>query len=216
MADAEGRILTARLQEIFLKILSPLIHLLTKWKVSPNTITLAGLFITVLSAVAFTFGHIRTGGILILLGGLCDTFDGSIARSTGKTTGYGAFFDSVIDRYSELVMFFGVTAHFIRINDFLTAIVIFFALCGSIMVSYCRARAESLGFDAKTGIMQRAERIILLGLGALIHLTALKIAIWLIAILSNLTALQRIRRVYRQEANPAKDKENIETGDQIR
>ena len=213
MADAEGRIITARLQEFFLKILSPLIHLLTKWKVSPNTITLAGLFITVLSAVAFTFGHIRLGGFLVLLGGLCDTFDGCVARSTGKTTRHGAFFDSVIDRYSELIMFFGVTGHFIRIHDYLTATVLFFALCGSIMVSYCRARAESLGFDAKAGIMQRAERIILLGFGALIHITALKIAIWLIAILSNLTALQRIRQVYRQETNPIKHKENIETGE---
>jgi len=211
MADAEGRIITAKLQKIFLKILSPLIDLLTEWKVSPNAITLAGLFITVLSAVAFTFGHIRLGGFLVLLGGLCDTFDGSIARSTGKTTRYGAFFDSVVDRYSELVMFFGITVHFIRINDYQTAIVIFFALCGSIMVSYCRARAESLGFDAKAGIMQRAERIVLLGFGALIHPTALMVAIWLIAILSNLTALQRIRQVYRQTANPTEHQENIET-----
>ena len=211
MADAEGRIITARLQKIFLKFLSPLVHLLTKWKVKPNTITLTGLFITVLSAVAFTFGHIRLGGFLVLLGGLCDTFDGSIARSTGKTTRYGAFFDSVIDRYSDLIMFFGVTAHFIRTSDYQTAIVIFFALCGSIIVSYSRSRAESLGFDAKAGIMQRAERIILLGFGALIHQTALKIAIWLIAILSNLTALQRIRQVYRQTPNPAEHQENIET-----
>jgi CDP-diacylglycerol--glycerol-3-phosphate 3-phosphatidyltransferase len=211
MADAEGRIITARLQKTFLKILSPVIHLLTKWEVSPNTVTLTGLFITILSAVAFTVGYIRPGGFLVLLGGLCDTFDGSIARSTGRTTRYGAFFDSVIDRYSELVMFFGVTAHFIRINDYQTAIVLFFALCGSIMVSYCRARAESLGFDAKAGIMQRAERIILLGFGALIHVAALKIAIWIIAILSNLTALQRIRQVYRQEADHIKHKENIET-----
>jgi CDP-diacylglycerol--glycerol-3-phosphate 3-phosphatidyltransferase len=211
MTDAEGRIIPARLQKIFLKILSPLIHLLMQWKVTPNTITLAGLCITVLAAVAFTFGHIRLGGILVLLGGLCDTFDGSIARSAGKTTRYGAFFDSVIDRYSELIMFFGVAAHFIWTEDYLTAVVIFFALCGSIMVSYCRARAEGLGFDAKAGLMQRAERIILIGFGALFHVAALKIALWLIAILSNITALQRIRQVYGQAANQFEHQENIET-----
>ena len=204
MADADRRIIPERLQKVFLKMLSPLIHLLTKWQVSPNTITLTGLFITILAAGAFMVGYIRFGGILVLLGGLCDTIDGSIARSAGKTTRYGAFFDSVIDRYSELVMFFGIAAHFIWIKDYLTAIVLFFALCGSIMVSYCRARAESLGFDAKVGLMQRPERIILLGFSALIHVAVLKIAIWLIAILSNLTALQRIRQVYRQDANQKK------------
>ena len=142
-----------------------------------------------------------SAGYWYYLAAYATQFDGSIARSAGKTTRYGAFFDSVIDRYSELVMFFGIAAHFIWIKDYLTAIVLFFALCGSIMVSYCRARAESLGFDAKVGIMQRPERIILLGFSALIHVAVLKIAIWLIAILSNATAIQRIRQVYRQDAN---------------
>ncbi len=205
MANADKRIIPEKLQNIFLKILSPLVHLLTKWGVSPNSISIAGLVITVLAALAFTAGYIRLGGVLILLGGLCDTFDGVIARSAGKATRYGAFFDSVIDRYSELIMFFGIAAHFVLIEDYLTSIVIFLAMCGSIMVSYSRARAESLGFTAKIGIMQRAERIVLLGFGALIHITALKIAIWLVAILANLTALQRIRHVSRQDANQGKE-----------
>ena len=205
MAHTDKRILPASLQSIFLKILSPLTHLLAKWGVSPNSITLAGLIITTLAALAFAAGYIRLGGVLVLLGGLCDTFDGVIARSAGKTTRYGAFFDSVIDRYAELVMFFGLSAHFVLIKDYLTLVVIFFALCGSIMVSYSRARAESLGFSASIGIMQRAERIVLLGAGALFHMTALKIAVWLIAILANLTALQRIHHVYKQDANPKKE-----------
>ena len=211
MADADKRILPERLQSIFLKILSPLTHLLTKWGVSPNTITLAGLIITVLAALAFTAGYIRLGGVLVLLGGLCDTFDGIIARSAGKTSSYGAFFDSVIDRYSELVMFFGIAAHFVLIKDYLTLVAVFFALCGSIMVSYSRARAESLSYSANIGIMQRAERVVLLGAGALFHITALKIAIWLIAVLANLTALQRIRHVYKLDANRNEQQENIES-----
>jgi len=108
-------------------------------------------------------------------------------------------------------MFFGITAHFVLIRDYLTSIVIFFALSGSIMVSYCRARAESLGLDAKAGIMQRPERIVLLGFGAIIHVAALKIVIWLIAILANFTALQRIHQAYKQDANEFEHKEEIET-----
>jgi CDP-diacylglycerol--glycerol-3-phosphate 3-phosphatidyltransferase len=201
MANAERGLIPERLQNFFLKILSPLIHLFTKWGISPNAITIAGLIVTFFATAAFMAGKIRLGGVLLLLGGLCDTFDGSIARAAGKATRYGAFFDSVIDRYSELVVFFGITAHFILIEDYIISTVIFFALCGSIMVSYSRARAESLGFNAKIGIMQRPERIVLLGFGALIHITVLKFAIWLIAILANLTALQRIRHVSKQDAN---------------
>lgn len=211
MANVDRRIIPAKFQSIFLKILSPLTHLLTKWGVSPNSITIAGLVISVLAALAFTAGYIRLGGVLVLLGGLCDTFDGVIARSAGKATRYGAFFDSVIDRYSELVMFLGIAAHFVLINDFLTLVAILIALCGSIMVSYSRARAESLGFRANIGLMQRAERIVLLGSGALFHIAALKIALWLIALLANLTALQRINHVNHQYANQIEHQENIET-----
>ena len=180
MANTNRRIIPEAIQTIFLKILSPLINLFTKWGLSPNSFTIAGVIITSLAAMAFIAGYIRLGGVLVLLGGLCDTFDGSIARSTNKNTRFGAFFDSAIDRYSEFVMFFGIAAHFVLIKDFLTSIVILFALCGSIMVSYCRARAESLGFNAAVGIMQRPERIVLLGFAALIHIVALKIIIWLI------------------------------------
>ncbi|MCK5204737.1 MAG: CDP-alcohol phosphatidyltransferase family protein, partial [Desulfobacterales bacterium] len=109
-----------------------------------------------------------------------------------------ALFDSAVDRYSEFVMFFGIVVYFVMIKDWPTSVVIFFALCGSIMVSYSRARAESLGFDSKVGIMQRPERIVFLGLGALIHPVALKFAIWLVAIFANFTALQRIRHAHKQ------------------
>jgi len=181
-------------------MVTPLINRFTKWGLSPNSFTLAGVIISCLAAVVFIMGYLRLGGILILLGGLCDMMDGSLARSAGKATRFGALFDSVLDRYSEFVMFFGVAAHFILTKDYQTSIVAFFALCGSIMVSYCRARAESLGFDSKLGIMQRPERIVLLGLGAIIHVLALKVVIWLIAILANFTALQRIRQAHKQDA----------------
>jgi CDP-diacylglycerol--glycerol-3-phosphate 3-phosphatidyltransferase len=151
-----------------------------------------------MAAVAFIMGHLHLGGFLILLGGLCDTIDGSLARFANKATHFGAMFDSAVDRYSEFVMFFGMLVYFVMSKDYPTSVVAFFGLCGSIMVSYSRARAESLGFDSKVGIMQRPERIVFLGLGALIHPAAFKFAIWLVAIFANFTALQRIRHAHKQ------------------
>ena len=202
MAPLTQRLIPNSLQNFFGKLLSPLVEALANRGFHPNSFTLSGLIITSMAAAAFIMGHLRTGGVLILLGGLCDSIDGSLARSTGKATRFGALFDSAIDRYSEFVMFFGIAAYFVTIRDYMTSGVAFLALCGSIMVSYSRARAESLGFESKAGFMQRAERIVLLGFGALIHPLILKLAIWLVAIFANLTAIQRVRRAYRQDKTP--------------
>jgi CDP-diacylglycerol--glycerol-3-phosphate 3-phosphatidyltransferase len=199
MANTNRRLIPIRLQDGFVNLLTPLVKRLAKWGINPNSFTLAGLIITSMAAIAFIMGHLRLGGFLILLGGLCDTIDGSLARFANKATRFGALFDSALDRYSEFVMFLGIVAYFVRIKDYPTSVVVFFALCGSIMVSYSRARAESLGFDSKLGVMQRPERIVFLGLGALIHPVVLKIAIWLVAIFANFTALQRIRHAYKQD-----------------
>jgi CDP-diacylglycerol--glycerol-3-phosphate 3-phosphatidyltransferase len=198
MTGTNRRLLPESLQNGFLKLLIPLVKTLTKWGVHPNSLTLAGLVITAMAAAALFKGHLRTGGALILLGGLCDSLDGNLARVTDKATPSGALLDSVIDRYSEFVMFLGIAAYFIRLKNDLFLVVIFLALCGSIMVSYTRARAESLGYESKAGMMQRAERIVCLGFGALIHPAVFKLSIWLVAILANVTALQRLRKAYRQ------------------
>ena len=198
MANTARRLIPVSLQNGFVNLLTPLIKTLTRWGINPNSFTLAGLIITSMAAVAFIMGHLRLGGFLILLGGLCDTIDGSLARFANKATHFGAMFDSAVDRYSEFVMFFGMVVYFVMLKDYPTSVVTFFALCGSIMVSYSRARAESLGFDSRVGIMQRPERIVFLGLGALINPGALKFAIWLVAIFANFTAFQRIRHAYKQ------------------
>lgn len=198
MTATNRRLLPESLQKGFFKLLIPLVNMLTKWKVHPNSLTLAGLIITAMAAAALFKGHLRTGGVLILLGGLCDSLDGNLARATDKANAPGALLDSVIDRYSEFVMFLGIAAYFITMKNDLILVVIFFALCGSIMVSYTRARAESLGYESKAGMMQRAERIVCLGFGALIHPAVFKLSIWLVAILANATALQRLRKAYRQ------------------
>ena len=171
MAGTNRRIIPESLQKRCVKIIAPLFNYFAKLGLSPNVFTAAGVIITTLAALAFILGYIRIGGLLVLLGGLCDMFDGGVARSANKATRFGALFDSALDRYSEFALFFGIGGHFVMINDYHTSIVIFIALCGSIMVSYCRARAENLGFNTANGIMQRPERIVLLGFGAIIRAT---------------------------------------------
>jgi CDP-diacylglycerol--glycerol-3-phosphate 3-phosphatidyltransferase len=199
MAYPGRRLIPQGLQDSFIKLLSPLITLLSKKGLSPNSFTFAGVVIISFGAAAFLMGYIRLAGTLTLLGGFCDTIDGLLARTTGKASRFGALLDSAVDRYSEFIMFLGIAAYFFYTEDYSTSTATFLALCGSFMVSYTRARAESLGFEAKVGIMQRPERIVLIGLGALIHLSAFKLAIWLVAVLANFTALQRIRFASKQD-----------------
>jgi CDP-diacylglycerol---glycerol-3-phosphate 3-phosphatidyltransferase len=192
-------------------MLAPVVRGLTRRGVNPNSLTMAGVVITVLGAVAFFVQSPRLGGLLVLLGGLCDTIDGSLARNTGKASRFGALLDSSMDRYSEFVMLFGIGGYFLMVRDYLSAAVTFLALCGSFMVSYTRARAESLGLIAKVGIMQRPERIVFLGAGALIHPVALQIAIWMVAVFANFTALQRLRFAFKQDSRvPQETTENPE------
>ena len=199
MAGTMRRLFPDGLQSRFIKLLTPLVKVLAAWGVHPNGLSLAGFVITCMAAVALFKGQLRIGGVLILLGGLCDSLDGSLARATGKASRSGALLDSVIDRYSELVMFLGIAAYFIMLENHYSLGATFFALCGSIMVSYTRARAEGLGYESKAGMMQRAERIVFLGAGALIHPMAFKLSIWLVAILANITALQRLHRARQQD-----------------
>ena len=211
MAHSSRRLLPQNLQDRFIKLLSPIVMLFAKWGLSPNAFTVAGLIITSIAAAALLMGFIRLAGILILLGGLCDTIDGLLARTTGKTSRFGALLDSTVDRYAEFIMFFGIAAYFFYIDDYSTATGAFLALCGSYMVSYSRARAESLGLQAKIGILQRPERIVLIGLGAIIHLNAFIFTIWLVAFLANYTALQRIRFAYKQNSAEFKEEITIKT-----
>lgn len=184
-----------------MRMLAPLVRVLTKWGVNPNSLTLAGIIITFFGTAAFFMKSPRLGGFLVLLGGLCDAIDGSLARNAGKATRFGALLDSSVDRYAEFVMLFGIGGYFLIIEDYVNSAVTFLALCGSFMVSYTRARAESLGLAAKVGVMQRPERIVFLGLGALIHPIALTIAVWMVAVFANFTALQRLRFAFKQDSS---------------
>ncbi len=209
MGYSNRRLIPQVLQDRFTNSLLPLVNRCSKWGLSPNAVTIAGVVITLFGAAAFVMGYLRLAGILTLLGGFCDTLDGSIARTTGRASRFGALLDSTVDRYAEFIIYLGIGAYFINFEDYSTAVGTFLALCGSFMVSYARARAESLGFEAKLGFMQRPERIVMIGLGALIDITVFKISIWLVAILSNYTALQRIRSAYTQNSDPCRKLDKI-------
>ena len=179
----------------------PVGRLLFRLNLRPNHLTLCGLGVSLLTAAAFVAGRTRLAGVLLILAGLFDFFDGSLARASGQVTPFGAFLDSVIDRYSDLVVLLGIVVLFARTPNARGAVIAMAGLVGSVMVSYTRARAESIGVDCNVGVMERPERMICLIAGALFDL--LEPALWVLAVLANLTALQRIaftRRAARDAA----------------
>jgi CDP-diacylglycerol--glycerol-3-phosphate 3-phosphatidyltransferase len=197
------------IQDGFVKLLMPLINLFIKWKVNPNFFTVLGFIFSLTAALVIMNdpAMIHWGGGLIILGGICDIIDGKVARATGKSTQFGALFDSVVDRYSEMVMFFAVAVYYVKLDNYLFSIVTIIAFGGATMVSYVRARAEALGLPAKVGIMQRPERVVLVGVTALFHVFLLKIGIWAIAILANYTAIQRLIYAYRASKSTTKQED---------
>ena len=142
---------------------------LIDWKLTPNHITYGGLLISMLAGLSFIYFPLL-GGLFTLLTGLLDTLDGSLARATGQSKKFGAFLDSVLDRYTELMIYLGIWCYFYR-NDAQTpySLLILLILFGSLMVSYTRARAEGLGERCLVGVFQRGERIILLGVAGILN-----------------------------------------------
>jgi CDP-diacylglycerol---glycerol-3-phosphate 3-phosphatidyltransferase len=170
-----------------------------KLGVLPNTVTILGLAGNFIGAGLLATGHITSGGIVVLLCGPLDALDGTLARLRGDPDRFGAFVDSVTDRYSELIILGGLLVHFLLKNDPLSSGMVFLAAAGSVLVSYVKARAEALGFTAKVGILTRVERYLVLAPLLVANLPV--IAVWIIAILANFTALQRIWFVRKQAYN---------------
>ncbi len=168
----------------------PVGRMLLRLHLRPNHLTVCGLGVSLVTAVAFASGRVRTAGVLLVLAGLFDAFDGSLARASGQVTPFGAFLDSVIDRYSDLVVMLGIVLLFVRAGSGRGTAVTMVALVGTIMVSYTKARAESIGISCNVGFMERPERMICLIVGAVFDL--LEPALWALALLTNVTALHRI------------------------
>lgn len=181
-------------------LLTPIVAGLAQLGVTPTAVTLLGLVLNILAGVAAGLGEPLRAGFLLIVAGICDALDGQLARRTGRTTRFGAFLDSTIDRIDESAVLCGIAAWFLRrggeYGDAM-AVVSMAALAGSIVTSYTRARAEGLGLDCKVGLFERPERVVVTIAGLLFGPLALTGAIVLIALLSWLTVVQRIAHVRR-------------------
>ena len=177
-------------------ILLPLVKAFSS--VPPNFITFGGFLIVVIAAVIILFGRFRIGGFVLIVGSIFDAIDGQIARVKGKTSKFGAFFDSTLDRYGEFFIFFAIA--FAEKRFFLTSLC-FAAVLGAFLTSYTRARADSLGIDIKEGFITRVERIIIIIIGLVILPEYMIYIMAILAIGTNLTAIQRILIAYKRLEN---------------
>lgn len=175
--------------------LEPIARFVSWTGVSPNFITLIGFVLMIGVAVVLASGYLFWGGVLIMAAALFDALDGTLARMMGRTSRFGAFLDSTLDRFSEAIIFLGLFIHFTGRDQNLELILIYATVVGSLMVSYARARAEGIGVPLKEGIFTRFERVLLLVIGLVIN--QLTVALWLLAIFSNITAIQRMYLVWR-------------------
>jgi len=178
------------------RITDPIVFLLAKAHVTPNVLTLLGVLGSAGAATLLARGQFLAGGIVVLAAGALDILDGALARATGQVTRFGAVFDSVMDRVSEAAILFGLLYYYTDRDAREESLLILAALAGSMLVSYIRARAEILGLSMKEGLFTRAERVIIIGVGSMID--QVRIALWILAVLANLTALQRLFLVWRK------------------
>ena len=188
----------------YLRVIAPVADLLVRHRVSPNLITTVGTICTMIAGAIFASGHIRTAGWFLGLTALFDVLDGTVARRTGRSTIFGAFYDSTLDRVADgfvlggLAMFYGMNA--VHRSPIMLGITIA-GLIGTFLTSYTRARAESLGLDAKVGIMQRPERVALLAapqafFGLALNGWVLAVIVTTLSVTAWITAVQRILFVY--------------------
>ena len=175
--------------------LEPLARFISTTGVSPNVITIVGFILMVGVAFVLAQGHFLLGGILITGVAIFDAVDGTLARMMGRTSRFGAFLDSTLDRFSEAVIFLGLFVYYINQDGQLELILIYATVVGSLMVSYARARAEGIGVPLKDGLFTRFERVFLLVVGLIFNW--LTPVLWLLAIFSTLTAFQRMYLVWR-------------------
>lgn len=199
-------LIPAPVRSAFLDLIDPVADRLIRWRVLPNTITVASVVVLFGSAAAFGMGLPRLGALWLLVSGLLDILDGQVARRGGMISTFGAFYDSTLDRLGEAVLFSGIAIYFVTAAGqrwpILGLGVSLLALSGSFLVSYTRARAEGLGLDCTVGIAQRPERIVGLGLpilvfGAGAHGWLLLGLMLVLAIANTITVIQRVAHVYR-------------------
>ena len=188
-----GRVLTA-----------PFVRIMSRSGISPNTLTIIGFLMSVVTALVLADGHVFLGGFLVLFSAWFDMLDGALAKMLGMSTRFGAFLDSTVDRFSEAVVFLGLIIYYSDKHDTGAVVLVYVAIVGSFMVSYARAKAEGLGMKGEVGLFARPERIILLTLGLLltaVSSNALIVVLWILAVGANFTAFRRLLYSWQQTKN---------------
>jgi CDP-diacylglycerol--glycerol-3-phosphate 3-phosphatidyltransferase len=193
---------------VFGTLINGIVRWLALSRIHPNVLTFIGLVINIGAASLFAVGQFRWAGVVVICAGLFDMVDGRVARATQQVTAFGGFFDSVVDRYSDLALYMGLLVYYASINRFFYIVLTAIVMTGSVMVSYSRARAENVIPKCKVGFLERPERIVLIILGALGDRMAA--VLWVIAVLSNLTVIHRMmftwqacKRLEEAQAHPA-------------
>src|SRR5580698_5610751 len=172
------------------KVIRLIVRGLALSKIHPNVLTFLGLVINIVAAVLLAAGQFRSAGFVIIGAGLFDMVDGRVARETNRVTRFGGFFDSVLDRYSDLGVLVGLLVFYASINRFFYVVLTAIVMTGTVMVSYTRARAENTIPKCKVGFLERPERVVLVIIGALFNRMAP--VLWVIAVLSNITVIHRM------------------------
>ena len=172
------------------KIIRMIVHGLALSRINPNVLTFFGLLVNIAAACFLAVGRFRTAGFVIIFAGLFDMVDGRVARATNQVTRFGGFFDSVLDRYSDLALLMGLLVYYGTINRPFYVVLTAIVMTASVMISYARTRAENIIPTCKVGFMERPERVVLLIIGALFDRMAP--VLWVIAVLGNITVIHRM------------------------
>jgi CDP-diacylglycerol--glycerol-3-phosphate 3-phosphatidyltransferase len=191
------------------RVIDAIVRALARSRISPNALTFIGLLINIGCAFLYGYGHFFMAGLLMILANLFDMVDGRVARLRERVTRFGAFFDSVIDRYSDIVVFVGIMVFYARdtsAHSTLYVTLTGIALVGSVMISYSRARAESLDIECKVGFLERPERVVLLIIGSLTEIGSptsyflhkMPQVLWVLAVLSHWTVIHRIYHTWHE------------------
>lgn len=181
---------------VFGAAITRIVRWLSLSRIHPNVLTFLGLVINIVAAYLFAAGSFRWAGVVVIGAGLFDMVDGRVARQTNRVTRFGGFFDSVLDRYSDLALLMGLLVYYASINRFFYVVLTAIVMTGSVMVSYTRARSENTIPKCKVGFLERPERVVLLILGALFDRMAP--VLWVIAVLSNLTVIHRMTYTWQE------------------
>jgi len=181
-------------------LLDKIVKVLSMLHINPNVLTFTGVLISFWAAFEFGYGNFFRGGVVIILAGLFDMLDGEVARVTRSATEFGAFYDSVIDRYSDVIILQGLMVYYARQQMLGYVVLVGVVVMGAVLTSYTRARAESMISSCKVGFMERPERIVLLIIGALSN--RMEAVLWVLAILGNWTVFDRIYYTWSELPKP--------------